>query len=78
MKQTQQTQQQKTPCDRNDTQLRCHICKSVYHVAQNCPEKYDNLYTHRFPHMRPVIARAHLCTYLKHYRRSKKKHALSD
>ena len=32
-------------CDRNGIQLRCHICESIYHMAQNCPEKYDTLYT---------------------------------
>ena len=41
----QQTQRRKNPCDRNDLQLRCHICKSIYHMAQNCPEKYNALYT---------------------------------
>ena len=33
MKQIQQIQQRKTPCD------------SCYHMAQNSPEKYDTLYT---------------------------------
>ena len=41
----QQTQPRKNPCDRNGIQLRCHICKSIYHMAQNCPERYDTLYT---------------------------------
>ena len=41
----QQTQRWKNPCDRNSIQLRCHICKSIYHMAQNCPEKYDAQYT---------------------------------
>ena len=41
----QQIQRSKHPRDRNRTQLRCHICESIYHIAQNCPEKYDTLYT---------------------------------
>ena len=45
MKQIQQTHRRKNPCDRNSIQLRCHICESIYHMAQNCPEKYDTLYT---------------------------------
>ena len=45
MKQIQQTHQLKNPCNRNDIQLRCHICESIYHMAQNCPKKYDTLYT---------------------------------
>ena len=45
MKQMQQTQRRKNPRNRNDLQLRCHICKSIYHLAQNCPEKYNALYT---------------------------------
>ena len=45
MRQMQQTQQRKNPCNRNSIQLRCHICKSIYHMAQNCQEKYDTLYT---------------------------------
>ena len=32
MKQIQQTQRRKNPCDRNGIQLRCHICESIYHV----------------------------------------------
>ena len=35
----------KNPCDRNGTQLKCHICESIYHMAQNCPGKFDTLYT---------------------------------
>ena len=30
MKEIQQTQRQKNPCDRNDIQLRCDICESIY------------------------------------------------
>ena len=45
MKQIQQTHRQKNPYNRNGIQLRCHICESVYHMAQNCPEKYDALFT---------------------------------
>ena len=45
MKQMQKTQQRKNPCYRNGIQLRCHICESIYYMAQNCPEKYDTLYT---------------------------------
>ena len=41
MKQIQQAQQQKNPYDRNDIQLRCHICETIHHMAQNCSEKYD-------------------------------------
>ena len=40
----QQTQQRKNPCNRNSIQLRCQK-QSIYHMAQNCPEKYDTLYT---------------------------------
>ena len=46
MKQIQQTHQQKNPRDRNDTQLRCHICESIYHMAQNCRGNMI-LYTHK-------------------------------
>ena len=35
----------KNPCDRNGIQLRCNICESIYHMAQNCPEKHDLYYT---------------------------------
>ena len=41
MKQMQQTQQRKNPCYRNSIQLQCHICESIYYMAQNCPENYD-------------------------------------
>ena len=47
MKQIQQTQQQKNPCDRNGIKLRCHICESIYHMTQISPEKYDTLYTQK-------------------------------
>ena len=40
MKQMQQTQQRKNPCDRNGIHLRCHLCESIYFMAQNYPEKY--------------------------------------
>ena len=45
MKQIQETQRRKNPCDRNSNQLRCHICKNIYHIGQNCSGKYDTLYT---------------------------------
>ena len=45
MKQIQETQQRKNLCDRNDNQLRRHICKNIYHIGQNCSDKYDTLYT---------------------------------
>ena len=35
----------KNPCDRNGTQLRCYTCESIYHMAQNCPEKRDIYFT---------------------------------
>ena len=35
----------KNPYDRNDIQLWCNICESIYHMAQNCPEKCDLYYT---------------------------------
>ena len=35
----------KNPCDLNAIQLQCNICKSIYHMAQNCPEKHDLQYT---------------------------------
>ena len=41
----QQIQRWKHPRDRNRIQLRCHIYESTYHIAQNCPENYDTLYT---------------------------------
>ena len=44
MKQIQQTYRRKNPRDRNGIQLICHICENIYHIAQNCPEKYDTLY----------------------------------
>ena len=28
----------KNPCDHNGVQLRCLICESIYHFAQNCLE----------------------------------------
>ena len=31
--------------DTDDTQLRCYTCQSIYHMAQQCPEKYDTYYT---------------------------------
>ena len=36
--QKQYPKHRKNPCDRNGLQLRCIICESVYHFAQNCPE----------------------------------------
>ena len=39
VKQIRQTQRRNNPCDRNGIQLRCHICNSIYHMAQNCLEK---------------------------------------
>ena len=45
IKQIQQTQWRKNSCNRNSIQLRCHICESIYHMTQNCPNKYDTLYT---------------------------------
>ena len=35
----------KSPCNQNGIQLRCDICESMYHMTQNCPEKYDLYYT---------------------------------
>ena len=35
----------KNSCETNGRQLRCHICESVYHMAQNSPEKNDTYYT---------------------------------
>ena len=37
--------QGQSPCNQNGIQLRCDICESMYHMAQNCPEKYDLYYT---------------------------------
>ena len=34
----------------NSIQLRYHICKSIYHMAQNFLEKYDALYTKAVPY----------------------------
>ena len=45
MKQIQQTHQQKNQCGRNGIKLRCHICESIYHMAQNNQEINDTLYT---------------------------------
>ena len=45
MKQMQRAQRRINPCDRNGIQLSCHICQNIYHMAQNCPEKYGTLYT---------------------------------
>ena len=47
MKQIQQTQKRKNPCNRKDIQLRYHICDSIYHMAQNCPGKYGTPYTQK-------------------------------
>ena len=45
MKQMQRAQRRINPCDRNGIQLSCHICQNIYHMAQNCPEKYGTLNT---------------------------------
>ena len=41
----QRAQRRINPCDRNGIQLSCHICQNIYHMAQNCPEKYGTLNT---------------------------------
>ena len=41
----QQIKRGKNPCDRNGIQLRCNVCESIYHMAQNCPEKRDIYHT---------------------------------
>ena len=41
----QQIKRGKNPCDRNGIQLRCKVCESIYHMAQNCPEKRDIYHT---------------------------------
>ena len=40
----QHNRRAKNPCDQNGIQLRCNICESIYHMAQNCPEKRDLYY----------------------------------
>ena len=35
----------KNPCDHTGILLQCNICESIYHMAQNCPEKIVFFYT---------------------------------
>ena len=41
----QHNRREKNPCNQNGIQLRSNICESIYHMAQNCPQKRDLYYT---------------------------------
>ena len=34
---------QKNPVDEDGNTLTCHICKSIFHFASDCPDSYENL-----------------------------------